>query len=227
MSSVRGTDPTTGVFSYLTGSDFLVGSIRTIIKLDKWSLTNGSRLDDGRICREMVDEFSPPKFFASVRMRAEYNVKEKRRFKSVVERQGKLLKVRKGEIKNLKAQLSLRDKTNALKERNSVLEKERNALDVKVIELEALVASKERELTNLDVKPFSAAVLTGTEGTSDTAAATANTNTALSITFSSASSIAPISVDDYEVVGAVDQAVADENAAFFPNVDDAKLNIPQ
>ncbi|GKF43268.1 hypothetical protein Tco_0129820, partial [Tanacetum coccineum] len=70
-----------------------------------------SRLDDGRVCREMVDEFAPPKFFASirgmehdqlftefnvgaarqislsaeVRMRAEYNIREKRRLKSVAD----------------------------------------------------------------------------------------------------------------------------------------------
>nr|GEX25415.1 reverse transcriptase domain-containing protein [Tanacetum cinerariifolium] len=31
------------------------------------SITNGSRLNDGRVCREMVDEFAPPKFFSSVR----------------------------------------------------------------------------------------------------------------------------------------------------------------
>ncbi|GKD97379.1 hypothetical protein Tco_1381276 [Tanacetum coccineum] len=74
-------------------------------------------------------------------------------------------------------------------------------------------------------EPFSAAVLTGTEGTSDIVSATTNTNTALSTTFSSASFIAPISVDDYEVVGADDQAVADGNAASFANVDDAELNI--
>ncbi|GKB72339.1 hypothetical protein Tco_0933751, partial [Tanacetum coccineum] len=130
----------------------------------------------------MVDEFAPSKFFASVhgmehdqlftefnvgaacqmclsakvRMRAEYNVKEKRRLKSVVERQAELLNVREGEIENLKAQLllreaeaaeairlraqasnletvekSIRDEVNALKERNAILEKERNALDVK------------------------------------------------------------------------------------------------
>nr|GEX64924.1 hypothetical protein [Tanacetum cinerariifolium] len=75
-SLAGGTDPTTGVFSDLTGSDFLVGAIRTIINPDTdlqkvyvphWSLTNGSRFDDGRVCREMVDEFAPPKFFASVR----------------------------------------------------------------------------------------------------------------------------------------------------------------
>nr|GFC99791.1 hypothetical protein [Tanacetum cinerariifolium] len=75
-SLAGGTDPTTGVFSDLTGSDFLVGAIRTIINPDTdlqkvyvphWSLTNRSRFDDGRVCREMVDEFAPPKFFASVR----------------------------------------------------------------------------------------------------------------------------------------------------------------
>ncbi|GKG46965.1 hypothetical protein Tco_0504162, partial [Tanacetum coccineum] len=83
----------------------------------------------------MVDEFSPPKFFASVRgmehdqlftefnigvahqmslsvkvrMHAEYNVKEKRRLKSIVKRQVEVLKVREGEIENLKAQLLLRE----------------------------------------------------------------------------------------------------------------------
>nr|GFD02073.1 hypothetical protein [Tanacetum cinerariifolium] len=40
---------------------------------------------------------------------AEYNVKEKRRLMSVVERQVKLLKVREGEIEHLKSQLSLRE----------------------------------------------------------------------------------------------------------------------
>nr|GEX86484.1 hypothetical protein [Tanacetum cinerariifolium] len=185
-SSLAGeTDPTTGVFSDLTGSDFL----------------NGSRLDDDRVCREMVDEFAPLKFFVSVRgmehdqlftefnveaacqmslsaevrMCAEYNVKEKRRLKSVVERQEEILKVREEEIEILKARLllreaeaakanclraeasnfetvekSLRDETNALRECNIILENERNALDVKVTELETSAMSKERELTDLN-----------------------------------------------------------------------------
>nr|GEY76663.1 reverse transcriptase domain-containing protein [Tanacetum cinerariifolium] len=38
--------------------------------------------------------------------------------------------------------------------------------------------------------------------------------------------IAPISVDDYEAIGADYQAVANGDAASFPNVDDAELNIP-
>ncbi|GJS32281.1 hypothetical protein Tco_0530663 [Tanacetum coccineum] len=112
---------------------------------------------------------------AEVRMRAEYNVKETRRLKSIVERQDELLKVREGEIKNLKTQLllreakaaeairlraeaykfeavekSLQDEMNALKERNANLEKERNALDIKVTKLEASAAGKERELADLN-----------------------------------------------------------------------------
>ncbi|GKF68009.1 hypothetical protein Tco_0197688, partial [Tanacetum coccineum] len=66
-------NPHTGVFLDLTGSDFLVGGIHTVIDPDtdlqkvyvpQWSVTNGSLLDDGHVCHEMVDEFAPPKFFA-------------------------------------------------------------------------------------------------------------------------------------------------------------------
>nr|GEY37777.1 hypothetical protein [Tanacetum cinerariifolium] len=443
-SSAGGTDPTTGVFSDLTSSNFLVGAIRIVIDPDtdlqkvyvpQWSVTNGSRLDDGRICREIVDEFAPPKFFASirgiehnqlfiefnvgatcqmslsaeVRMRVEYNVKEKRWLKSVAERHVELLKVREGEIENLK---TLRGETNALKENNAILEKDQNALDVKVTELKASAVGKERKLTHLNAliitvksqnnilvdrirtfilrlqekvtvyencmdqlekfqddlvkvvndkfdklyndfvemalhleekfyphllttvfgrrwllthgmelaivkclnspeylsalgavigpaikKGMQDGLSTGTvhgkegrlrnvnfsllaelksykdasvetvmdilrlegplaeklglnelqpnvdqlmvpihfspdkvilvaEGTSDIAPTTANTNMALSITFDFTSSIAPISVDDYEVVGSEDQAIVDENTTSFPNVDDAELNIP-
>ncbi|GJX30600.1 hypothetical protein Tco_0238679, partial [Tanacetum coccineum] len=167
------------------------------------AVSNGSRLDDGRVCHEIVDEFAAPKFFASVRgmkhdqlftefnvgaarqislsaevrMRNKYNVKERRRLKSVIEKQDELLKARDGEIEDLKAQLllkeieaaeatclraqtsnleavekSLRDAVNALKERNTILEKEWNALDVKVRDLEVLVVGKERDLTDLNAQ---------------------------------------------------------------------------
>nr|GEX65381.1 hypothetical protein [Tanacetum cinerariifolium] len=163
-SFAGGTDPIMGVFSDLT------------VYVPQWSMTNGSRLDDGRVCREMVDEFAPLKFFAAeVRMCDGYNVKEKRRLKYVVKSQGELLKAREEEIKSLKARLllrkaeaakaihlrtkasnfetiekSLRDETNALRERNVILEKELNALHVKVTELETLAMSKERELSDLN-----------------------------------------------------------------------------
>ncbi|GJZ70236.1 hypothetical protein Tco_0633786 [Tanacetum coccineum] len=207
-SSSAGGDPNAGVFSDLTGSDFLVSGIRTVIDpefdlqkvyVPRWSVTNGSRLDDGRVCREMVDEFAPPKFFASirgmdhdqlftefnvgaarqvslsakVRMHAEYNIKEKRKLKTVVDEQADLLKVREGEIKSLRAQLllkeaeaaeairlrievfgfavtekSLRDEVNALNGRNLILEKERDAMDVKAMDLETVIVGKERELSD-------------------------------------------------------------------------------
>ncbi|GJV03771.1 hypothetical protein Tco_1337340 [Tanacetum coccineum] len=401
-----GTNPAMGGFTDLTSSDFL------------WNVTNGSRLDDGGVYREMVDEFAHPKFFASVhrmkhdqlfiefnvgaarqmslsaevRMRAEYNIREKRKLKSVVEEKDELLKARGEEIENLKAQMllkeakaaqairlrdeaskfeimekSLRDEVNALNERNTILEKDRNALDVKVMNLEASVVSKKRELTNsndqltsikfqndnlvdqvhelqasssglkeklshyeilterlvefqdaqlkvvndkfdklytdfvemtlhLEEKfyphllttiagPIGKAIEKGmqdglavrithghegrvltnvaaynpsaetnkddsvktlmnllhleetlaerlglsTEGTSDVVPATADTTKALAITFASASTVTPISVDDYEVTGMDDQATAsesvtDENANPFPNVDDVALN---
>nr|GFA92837.1 hypothetical protein [Tanacetum cinerariifolium] len=70
-------------------------------------------------------------------------------------------------------------------------------------------------------EPFSAA------GTPDVVPTTTDNTTALSITFASVGKIAPISVDDYEVVGTNDQADADGNAESFPNVDDEELNIPR
>ncbi|GJS93902.1 hypothetical protein Tco_0800870 [Tanacetum coccineum] len=217
FSSVGGADPNAGVFSDLTGSDFLISGVRTVIDPDndlqkvyvpQWGVTNGSRLDDDHVCREMVDEFSPPKFFASVRgmehdqLFTEFNVgaarqmslsaevrmrvehdqlftkfKEKRRLKSVVEEKNELLKAKDEEIVNLKAQMllkeaeaaeairlraeastfevvekSLRDEVNVLKKCNTILEKERNALDVKATGLEASAMDKDRELVNLNAQ---------------------------------------------------------------------------
>ncbi|GJT84840.1 hypothetical protein Tco_1066557 [Tanacetum coccineum] len=149
----------------------------------------------------MVDEFVPPKFFAfvrgmehdqlfsefnmgaaqqmtlgdKVRMRAEYNIKEKRRLKSVVEGKDTLLKARDNEIENPRAQLlmkeaeaaeairlraevskfeaaekSLRDEMQVLKDRNTGLEKEKDKLDVKVANLAASVKVREQEAADLD-----------------------------------------------------------------------------
>ncbi|GKE59832.1 hypothetical protein Tco_1510199 [Tanacetum coccineum] len=122
-----------------------------------------------------------------VRMRAEYNIREKRRLKSVVDEQTELLKVKEGEIENLKAQLllkeaeaawairlrteasnfeaiekSLQDEVKTLKERNTTLEKEKNELDVKVADLAALVKVREQEVADLD------AMLTSVKSHNDT-----------------------------------------------------------
>ncbi|GKD63283.1 hypothetical protein Tco_1305391 [Tanacetum coccineum] len=204
-SSAGGTDPVPGGFSDVFGSDFLVGGIRTVVDpefdlqkvyVPQWSVTNGSRLEDGRVCHEMLDEFVPPKFFASirvmehdhlftefnvgatrqiylsaeVRMRAEYNIKEKRRLKAVVEEKYILLKSKGEEIDSLNALLILkeaeaaeaihlrveasrfgivekflRDEVKLLKERNAALEEEKGVLDVKVADLTATVKVREQE----------------------------------------------------------------------------------
>ncbi|GKD85766.1 hypothetical protein Tco_1356920, partial [Tanacetum coccineum] len=79
-------------------------------------------------------------------------------------------------------------------------------------------------------EPLSVTALTGTKGAFNTIDATVDTTMALSTTLASAGTVAPIFVDNYEVIGTDDQAVVDENAAGnaepFPSVDDAKLNIP-
>ncbi|GKC66015.1 hypothetical protein Tco_1098613 [Tanacetum coccineum] len=188
-SSAGGTDPTQGGFSDLTGSDFFVGGIRTVIDPDfnlqkvyvpQWSVTNGSRLDDGRICREMVDEFAPPKFFASIRgiehdqIFTKFNVGAARQI--YLSAEAELLKVREKEIEDLKTQLllkeaeaaevirlraeaskfevvekSLRDEAQVLKERIITLESEKGELEVKVADLATSGKVREQEVADLDV----------------------------------------------------------------------------
>nr|GEX18375.1 hypothetical protein [Tanacetum cinerariifolium] len=84
-------------------------------------------------------------------------------------------------------------------------------------------------------QPLSVTSLMGEASTSGVVPTASVTTTAISTTFASASSIRPISIDDYEIVG-VDgqegagtngQPVVDGNVAPFPNVDDVELNIPQ
>ncbi|GJV82726.1 hypothetical protein Tco_1522624 [Tanacetum coccineum] len=102
-------------------------------------------------------------------MHAEYNIKEKRRLKSIVNEQTELLKVREKEqllVKEAEAveaiclrteasklevvEKSLRDKAQVLKECNTTLEKEKGELEVKVADLTASIKVKEQEVVDLD-----------------------------------------------------------------------------
>ncbi|GJV40473.1 hypothetical protein Tco_1418913 [Tanacetum coccineum] len=87
--SADGTDLTLGGFLDLTGSDFLIGGIRTVIDPDS-----------------LLQKIS---LSAKVRMLAEYSIKERRRLKSVLDKHVDLLKVREGEFKNRKAHLLLKE----------------------------------------------------------------------------------------------------------------------
>ncbi|GJR74689.1 reverse transcriptase domain-containing protein [Tanacetum coccineum] len=186
-SSAGRADHTVGGFSDLTGSDFIVGGIRTVISPDtglqkvyvpQWSVRNGSRLNDGRTCREMVDEFSPPKFVASIhemdhtQLFTEFNVGTARQMSLGDEVR---MRAEDADIESLKAQLlvkeaeaakairlraeafkfeaikkSLQGEVRVLKDYNTTLEKEKSKLDVKAADLVASVKVKEQEAADLD-----------------------------------------------------------------------------
>nr|GFB05372.1 hypothetical protein [Tanacetum cinerariifolium] len=134
----------------------ITNGVRTVVDPDSnlqrvyvphWNVTNGFCMDDGGVCREMLVRFL---LGVEVRMRAEYNIKEKMRLNSVVEEKDSLLKSRCDEIEILKIQLlikeakaveavRLRDEAQALKERNTYLEKEKSELEIKVTDLAASV----------------------------------------------------------------------------------------
>ncbi|GJT74398.1 hypothetical protein Tco_1041123 [Tanacetum coccineum] len=154
---------TVGGFSSLAGSDFIVGGIRTVVSPDtdlqkvyvpQWSNTNGSCLDDGRAARQIS-------LSAEVRMRVEFNIREKRRLSVVVEEKDSLLKARDEEVASLKSRLLVKEAeaieaiylctvVQALADRNAVLEGEKSELDVKVVDLAATVKVREQEVANLD-----------------------------------------------------------------------------
>nr|GEW76837.1 cold-regulated 47 [Tanacetum cinerariifolium] len=153
--------PISGDFFDRTGGDFLVGGICTVVDPDSnlqrlyvphWNVTNEFCMDDGGVCREMVDEFAPLNFLHPC---------EKIRLKSMVEEKDSLLKSRCNKIKSLKAQLlikeveaaeavRLRDEAQALKERDTYLKKEKSELEIKVTDLAASVKVREQEVADLD-----------------------------------------------------------------------------
>nr|GEW63093.1 hypothetical protein [Tanacetum cinerariifolium] len=160
-SSAGESHPISGGFSDRTSGDFLVGGIRTIVDLN----SNLQRIyvPQWQLFTEfIVGADRQISLGAEVRMRAEYNIKEKRRLKPVVEEKDSLLKSRSDKIESLKAQLLLkeaeaaeavrhRDETQTLKERNIILEKEKSELEVKVTDLTASVKVREQEVADLNV----------------------------------------------------------------------------
>ncbi|GJS22443.1 hypothetical protein Tco_0451075 [Tanacetum coccineum] len=76
FSSSNKTDRTLSLFTKRLGNDFFVGSIRAgeaadvdlqEIYISEWSMTKGFELNDGRSCANMIDHFTPPAFFKTVR----------------------------------------------------------------------------------------------------------------------------------------------------------------
>ncbi|GJY35644.1 hypothetical protein Tco_1026044 [Tanacetum coccineum] len=86
-------------------------------------------------------------------MRAEYNIKDKRRLKAVVDEKDILLKTKGEEIDRLNAQLLLKEAkaAKAIHLRcNAALEEEKGMLDVKVTDLAATVKVREQEAADSD-----------------------------------------------------------------------------
>ncbi|GJR66101.1 hypothetical protein Tco_0012166 [Tanacetum coccineum] len=88
-SSFEKTDRTLSLFTGRSGSGFAAGSIRAEevigagleeIYVPEWTVTKGFELNDGHSCANMIDHFTPPAFFKTVRgieheqLFAEFNV---------------------------------------------------------------------------------------------------------------------------------------------------------
>ncbi|GJT32397.1 hypothetical protein Tco_0922816 [Tanacetum coccineum] len=189
-SSSEKTDRTLSLFTRRLGSGFAAGSIRAE------EVTNAN----------MIDHFTPPAFFktvrvmeheqlfaefnvsaarnlslsSEVRMRAEYNILEKRKWKSLAEEKDSLLGAKDKEIEELRSQLlkakeesvlvaqlrsrvssleavegSLRGEVASVKGYNDLLEQERNVLRLQVASLESTVAEKDHELSDLEISSSS------------------------------------------------------------------------
>ncbi|GJR73521.1 hypothetical protein Tco_0085886 [Tanacetum coccineum] len=208
-SSSEKTDRTLSLFTGRSGSGFAAGSIRAEeaigagleeIYVPEWTVTKGFELNDGRLCANMIDHFTPPAFFktvrgmeheqlftefnvsaarnlslsSEVRMRAEYNILEKRKWRSLAEEKDSLLGAKDKEIEDLKSQLlkakeesvavtqlrarvssleaiegSLRGEVASAKEHSGLLEQECGSLKLKATSLESIIAEKDRELSDL------------------------------------------------------------------------------
>ncbi|GKE74174.1 hypothetical protein Tco_1536215 [Tanacetum coccineum] len=81
-------------------------------------------------------------------MRAEYNIKEKRKLRAIVKEMDILLKAKGEEVDTIEK--SLRDEVESLKKRNITLEKEKSVLNVRVLDLAATVKVREQEVADLD-----------------------------------------------------------------------------
>ncbi|GJY00798.1 hypothetical protein Tco_0358950 [Tanacetum coccineum] len=176
------------------------------IYVPEWTVTKGFEFNDGRSCANMINHFTHSAFFktirgieheqlfaefnvsaarnlslsSEVRMRAEYNILEKRKWRSLAEEKDSLLGAKDKEIEELRSQLlkakeesvvvaqlrarvssleaiegSLRGEVASVKGYNDLLEQERSVLRLQVTNLESTVAEKDRELSDLEISSSS------------------------------------------------------------------------
>ncbi|GJS48495.1 hypothetical protein Tco_0598616 [Tanacetum coccineum] len=192
--------PAPSVFACSSSSDKTDRTLSLFTRKSECPVTKGFELNDGRSCANMIDHFTPPAFFktvrrmeheqlfaefdvsaarnlslsSKVRMCAEYNILEKKKWKSLAEEKDNLLQVKDKEIEELRSQLlhakdesievarlrtrvssleaiegSLRGEVASAKEHNGLLEQEHSALKLKMTSLESIIAEKDRKLSDL------------------------------------------------------------------------------
>ncbi|GJW92521.1 hypothetical protein Tco_0170074 [Tanacetum coccineum] len=166
-SSSEKTDRTLSLFTRRSGSGFDAGSIRAEEAMGagleetyvlEWTVTRGFELNDGRLCANMIDHFTPPAFFKTVsgmehkQLFTEFNVSAARNLSLSSE-----AKKESAEVAQLRAQVSgleatensLRGEVASTKDHNVLLEQECNSLKLKVTGLESTIAEKDHELSDL------------------------------------------------------------------------------
>ncbi|GJW89523.1 hypothetical protein Tco_0164863 [Tanacetum coccineum] len=142
------------------------------IYVPKWNVVNESVLDDPDVCCSLVDQLAPPGLFsqlhdmdydqlfaefnvgaarqtclgAEVRMRFERYLRERKRLEGKCAKQG----IHPGsQVSAAKAAGAARvSDLNSLKERNTTLEKDKDALKGQVVALEFVAATKDTELAD-------------------------------------------------------------------------------
>ncbi|GJT49320.1 gypsy type transposase [Tanacetum coccineum] len=176
------------------------------IYVPEWTVTKDFELNNGCSCANMIDHFTPPAFFkivrrmeheqlfaefnvsatrnlslsSEVRMRAGYNILEKRKCRSLAKEKDSLLGAKDKEIEELRSQLlkakeesvvvaqlrarvssleaiegSLQGEVASVKRYNDLLEQERNVLRLQVASLKSTVVEKDHELSDLEISSSS------------------------------------------------------------------------
>ncbi|GKA82386.1 hypothetical protein Tco_0789134 [Tanacetum coccineum] len=175
-------DHTLSLFTGRSGSGFAAGSIRAEgvadagleeIYVPEWTVTKGFELNDRHFYANMIDHFTPPTFFKTIRGMEHEQL-------SLAEEKDNLLGVKDKEIEELRSQLlkakeesavvtqlraqvsnleaiegSLRGEVASAKGCNDLLEQERDALRLQVENLESTVVAKDRELSSLEISSSS------------------------------------------------------------------------
>ncbi|GJX08845.1 hypothetical protein Tco_0196777 [Tanacetum coccineum] len=146
-SSSEKTDRTLSLFTGRLGSGFAAGSIRADevigagleeIYVPEWTVSKGFELNEGHSCANMIDHFTPPAFFKTVRgmeheqLFAEFNVSAARNLSLSSEGslEAKLLPPRKQQRPTFECM-------------------NRDSLKLKVMSLESTIAEKDCELSDL------------------------------------------------------------------------------